>query len=97
MTLLHDASSLAIDPNDGQLNIQLVVGNDGGGTIFASLEMAAQLEAKTFEKLFTTPQQVDLWHLAQAYGWNYIRVEDRAELDAALKATGRVLVDVRLN
>ena len=97
LTLLHDASSLAIDPNDGQLNIQLVVGNDGGGTIFAGLEMAAQLEAKTFEKLFTTPQQVDLWHLAQAYGWNYIRVEDRAELDAALQTTGRVLVDVRLS
>lgn len=97
LTLLHDASSLAIDAADGELNLQLVVGNDGGGTIFSGLEMAQQLEAKTFEKLFTTPQQVDLWHLAQAYGWNYIRVEDRAELDAALKTTGRVLVDVRLN
>lgn len=97
LTLLHDASSLAIDPADGELNVQLVVGNDGGGTIFAGLEMAAQLEPKTFEKLFTTPQKVDLWHLAQAYGWNYIRVEDRAELDAALQTIGRVLVDVRLN
>ena len=97
LTLLHDASSLVIDPADGELNIQVVVGNDGGGTIFAGLEMAGQLEPKTFEKLFTTPQQVDLWHLAQAYGWSYIRVEDRAELDAALKTTGRVLVDVRLS
>ena len=97
LTLLHDASSLAIDPADGDLNIQLVVGNDNGGTIFAGLEMAAELEPKTFEKLFTTPQQVDLWHLAQAYGWNYIRVEERSDLESALQTTGRVLIDVRLN
>lgn len=97
LTLLHDASSLAIDPADGELQIQIVVGNDGGGTIFAGLEMAEQLAPKTFERLFTTPQQVDLWHLAQAYGWNYIRVETRTELDEALKAPGRVLIDVRLN
>jgi 2-succinyl-5-enolpyruvyl-6-hydroxy-3-cyclohexene-1-carboxylate synthase len=58
--------------------------------------MSAQLEPKTFEKLFTTPQQVDLWHLAQAYGWNYIRVEERSDLESALQTTGRVLIDVRL-
>jgi 2-succinyl-5-enolpyruvyl-6-hydroxy-3-cyclohexene-1-carboxylate synthase len=96
LTLLHDASSLAIDPADGDLNIQIVVGNDGGGTIFSGLEMAEQLEPKTFERLFTTPQQVDIWHLAQAYGWNYIRVESTAELETALQTTGRVVIDVRL-
>jgi 2-succinyl-5-enolpyruvyl-6-hydroxy-3-cyclohexene-1-carboxylate synthase len=96
LTLLHDASSLAIDPVDGDLNIQIVVGNDGGGTIFSGLEMAEQLEPKTFERLFTTPQQVDIWHLAQAYGWNYIRVESTAELETALQTTGRVVIDVRL-
>ena len=96
LTLLHDASSLAIDPADGDLNIQIVVGNDGGGTIFSGLEMAEQLEPKTFERLFTTPQQVDIWHLAQAYGWNYIRVESTAELETALQTTGRAVIDVRL-
>jgi 2-succinyl-5-enolpyruvyl-6-hydroxy-3-cyclohexene-1-carboxylate synthase len=58
--------------------------------------MAEQLEPKTFERLFTTPQQVDIWHLAQAYGWNYIRVESTAELETALQTTGRVVIDVRL-
>jgi 2-succinyl-5-enolpyruvyl-6-hydroxy-3-cyclohexene-1-carboxylate synthase len=96
LTLLHDASSLAVDPLDGELNIQIVVGNDGGGTIFAGLEMASTLEEKSFERLFTTPQQVDIWHLAQAYGWNYIRVESTAELDSALQTKGRVVIDVRL-
>ena len=96
LTLLHDASSLVIDPVDGELNIQLVVGNDDGGTIFNGLEMADQLDAPTFKKLFTTPQQVDLWHLAQAYGWNYVRVESNPELEQALKTPARVLIDVRL-
>lgn len=97
LTLFHDASSLAIDPLDGDLNIQIVVGNDAGGTIFAGLEMAESLDAKTFERLFTTPQQIDIWHLAQAYGWNYIRVESVDELHKALATTGRALIDVRLN
>jgi 2-succinyl-5-enolpyruvyl-6-hydroxy-3-cyclohexene-1-carboxylate synthase len=96
LTLFHDASSLAIDPLDGDLNIQIVVGNDAGGTIFAGLEMAESLDAKTFERLFTTPQQIDIWHLAQAYGWNYIRVESLDELNIALETVGRVVIDVRL-
>jgi 2-succinyl-5-enolpyruvyl-6-hydroxy-3-cyclohexene-1-carboxylate synthase len=96
LTLLHDASSLVIDPADGELNIQLVVGNDGGGTIFNGLEMAAVLDADSFKKLFNTPQQVDLWHLAQAYGWNYLRVESNLELEQALKTPARVMIDVRL-
>lgn len=96
LTLLHDASSLTIDKLDGELNIQIVVGNDNGGTIFAGLEMAKTLDAKSFERLFMTPQEVDLWHLAQAYGWNYIRVEKISELEAALQVSGRVLIDVRL-
>jgi 2-succinyl-5-enolpyruvyl-6-hydroxy-3-cyclohexene-1-carboxylate synthase len=96
LTLLHDASSLAVDPKDGELNIQIVVGNDGGGTIFGGLEMAQTLEAESFDRLFTTPQQVDIWHLAQAYGWNYIRVESTSELETALQTTGRVVIDVRL-
>lgn len=97
LTLLHDAGSLAIDPADGDLNIQLVVGNDNGGTIFSGLEMAESLDPQSFVRLFKTPQQVDLWHLAQAYGWNYLRVESRGELDQALVTTGRVLIDVRLD
>lgn len=96
LTLLHDASSLVIDPAEGDLNIQLVVGNDGGGTIFNGLEMADQLDSATFKKLFTTPQQVDLWHLAQAYGWNYLRVESNQELEQALQTPARVMIDVRL-
>lgn len=96
LTLLHDASSLIIDPSEPPLNLQLIVGNDNGGTIFEGLEMAKSLDEQSFVKLFKTPQQVDLWHLAQAYGWQYIRVETLDELNLSLQATGRALIDVRL-
>jgi 2-succinyl-5-enolpyruvyl-6-hydroxy-3-cyclohexene-1-carboxylate synthase len=96
LTLLHDAGSLAIDPLDGNLNLQLVVGNDNGGTIFSGLEMASTLDAPSFDRLFRTPQNVDLWHLAQSYGWEYFRVESLGELDEGLAKAGRVLIDVRL-
>ncbi len=97
LTLLHDASSLAIDPTEPARNIQIIVGNDGGGSIFAGLEMAQSLDSKSFDRLFKTPQSVDIWHLAQAYGWQYVRVETPAELSAALSTAGRILIDVRLD
>jgi 2-succinyl-5-enolpyruvyl-6-hydroxy-3-cyclohexene-1-carboxylate synthase len=96
LTLLHDAGSLAIDATEPTPNLQVIVGNDGGGSIFSSLEMAKTLDEASFTKLFKTPQSVDLWHLAQAYGWAYARVETLGQLDEALAATGRILVDVRL-
>jgi len=96
LTLLHDAGSLAIDTTEPEPNLQLVVGNDGGGSIFSSLEMAQILDEATFTRLFKTPQQVDLWHLAQAYGWAYSRVETLGQLDEALLSHGRILIDVRL-
>jgi 2-succinyl-5-enolpyruvyl-6-hydroxy-3-cyclohexene-1-carboxylate synthase len=97
LTLLHDASSLAIDSTESEPNLQVIVGNDGGGSIFSSLEMAKTLDEATFTRLFKTPQTVDLWHLAQAYGWAYARVENLGQLDDALTQKGRILVDVRLS
>ncbi len=97
LTMLHDASSLATDPAEPALNVQIIVGNDGGGSIFAGLEMAQSLDSKSFDRLFKTPQNVDIWHLAQAYGWQYLRVETIGELAAGLAAAGRILIDVRLD
>ena len=96
LTLLHDAGSLAFDRAEGELNIQLVVGNDHGGTIFESLEPAHTLDASSFERLFKTPQQVDIWSLAQAYGWQHILVESMSQLDDALSKRGRVIIEVKL-
>jgi 2-succinyl-5-enolpyruvyl-6-hydroxy-3-cyclohexene-1-carboxylate synthase len=78
--------------------LQLIVGNDGGGTIFDALEVAGSASPDAFDRVQFTPQQVDLAALAAAYGWGYARATTRGELDEAL--TGRIdgpqLVEVPL-
>ncbi|MEO0024270.1 MAG: hypothetical protein RL196_711 [Actinomycetota bacterium] len=99
LTLLHDAGSLAGDAltsKTARTNLQLIVVNDGGGSIFESLEMASQLEATDFDRLFRTPQQVDIWSLAQAYGWQHLLVTSIEELRRALATNGRVIVEIDL-
>ena len=96
LTLLHDAGSLVIDPLDGELNLQLVVVNDQGGSIFETLEPAKALSEASFNRLFRTPQEVNLATLAVAYGWLHIPVHTEVELEAALKTKGRVLIEVKL-
>lgn len=96
LTLLHDVGSLVVDPLDGDLNIQVIVGNDHGGSIFEGLEVAQILDENNFERLFRTPQNVRLEHLAKAYGWQYRAVNSASALKQAMKQTGRVLVEVAL-
>ncbi len=96
ITFLHDAGSLALDQTDETLHIQVIVGNDSGGRIFETLEVAKTLDKESFDRLFLTPQQVDLRHLARAYGWQYVPVQTKAQLELALQHPGRVVIDVRL-
>ena len=96
LTLLHDAGSLAIDPRDGQLDLQLIVVNDHGGSIFENLEPAKALSKESFDRLFRTPQNVNLATLAVTYGWLHVPVHTEVELEAALKTKGRVLIEVKL-
>lgn len=96
LTLQHDAGSLAYDHSDGELNLQVIVANDGGGSIFEMLEPAQQLSAESFDRLFRTPQHIDFWALAQAFGWQHVLVESVGQLDDALTLRGRVIVEVKL-
>lgn len=93
ITALHDVGSLAIDVHDGDLNLQVIVANDGGGTIFETLEIAKTIDEPAFDRMFRTRQNVDFWHLAEAYGWQYIRVEKLDQLAPALLTRGRVLIE----
>jgi 2-succinyl-5-enolpyruvyl-6-hydroxy-3-cyclohexene-1-carboxylate synthase len=96
LTLLHDASSLVVDQQDGALDIQLIVVNDNGGSIFENLEPAKLLSKTSFDRLFRTPQNVNLATLAVAYGWLHIPVQNELQLEAALTVKGRVLVEIKL-
>jgi 2-succinyl-5-enolpyruvyl-6-hydroxy-3-cyclohexene-1-carboxylate synthase len=95
LTLLHDASGLNLSGITG-LDIQVIVGNDNGGEIFKKLEVAQLLPQATLERLFLTPQNVDLKALASAYGWEYLAVSSIEELNEAMQRTGQLLIDYQL-
>ncbi|MGG7506982.1 2-succinyl-5-enolpyruvyl-6-hydroxy-3-cyclohexene-1-carboxylic-acid synthase [Plantibacter sp. YIM 135249] len=97
LTLLHDVGALLLDGSE-RPRLQLVVGNDGGGTIFDSLEVASSAPEAAFDRVQYTPQTVDFAALAAAYGWTYVRAATRGELDQAFTTpvSGPVLVEVPL-
>jgi 2-succinyl-5-enolpyruvyl-6-hydroxy-3-cyclohexene-1-carboxylate synthase len=97
LAMLHDAGSLAFGVGEERPDIQLIVGNDGGGTIFDALEVAGTADAELLDRVLLTPQLVDLESLAAAYGWEYRRVSNRGELDPSLTPSpGQVLIEVPL-
>ncbi|WP_424466050.1 2-succinyl-5-enolpyruvyl-6-hydroxy-3-cyclohexene-1-carboxylic-acid synthase [Pseudoclavibacter helvolus] len=100
LTLLHDASSLLVGQGgEWAPRVQLIVGNDGGGTIFDDLEVARTAAAEAHARVLYTPAAVDLEALATAYGWSYLRAATRAELESALvsREHDRVLIEVPLS
>ena len=98
LALLHDAGALLMPPDEPEPRLQVIVGNDGGGTIFDGLEVAASAPAADLDRAFYTPHRVRLDQLALAYGWEYRRATTRAELDQVLTApvAGRQLIEVPL-
>ncbi|GAA1696200.1 2-succinyl-5-enolpyruvyl-6-hydroxy-3-cyclohexene- 1-carboxylic-acid synthase [Microcella alkalica] len=91
LAAVHDAGALLVPlPDDVALHV--FVGDDGGGTIFDSLEVAATADAGDFARVMRTPVAVDFAALAAAGGWAYRRVTTRAELDDALTARERLLL-----
>jgi 2-succinyl-5-enolpyruvyl-6-hydroxy-3-cyclohexene-1-carboxylate synthase len=97
LAALHDAGALLAAPGETRPRMQVIVGNDGGGTIFDGLEVAASAPAADFERVLLTPQRVSFSALAEAYGWEYRRVTARGDLDQALSPTATpTLIEVPL-
>ncbi|RZI93011.1 MAG: 2-succinyl-5-enolpyruvyl-6-hydroxy-3-cyclohexene-1-carboxylic-acid synthase, partial [Microbacterium sp.] len=98
LALLHDAGSLLLPPGEQRPRVQVIVGNDGGGTIFDGLEVASVAGAAAMDRVLYTPHQTSLAQLAAAYGWEHLRVETRSALDQALTApvTAPQLIEVPL-
>ena len=84
LTLLHDLNGFAVPAAErDRVRLQLVVANDDGGGIFATLEHARHPEA--FERVFGTPTGADLRALCRGYGIDHRHVT-LAELPSALSA-----------
>lgn len=84
VTFLHDLTGLVIGPGEARPDLTIVVANDNGGSIFATLEQGAPEHATAFDKLFGTPHDVDLAAVCTGVRVPHWRVQDRAELDHAL-------------
>lgn len=97
LAALHDVGAMLFGLNEQRPRIQVIVGNDGGGTLFDSLEVAESADAAAFDRVLLTAQQVDFAALATAYGWEYRHVANRGELEQALSASdGPTLIEVPL-
>ena len=83
LTACHDASSLALASSLG-VNLDIVVADDGGGGIFATLEHGRAASPDAYDRWFGVAQAVDYEALAVAYGVAFARADEPQELESLL-------------
>lgn len=86
VTFLHDANGLVLGPDEPRPDLTIVVVNDDGGSIFATLEQGAPALADRFERLFGTPHGVSIESLCAATRTAYTRVDSLPALEQALSS-----------
>ena len=99
VTATHDIGGLNlsdVDPKAAE-RIQVVVLNDGGGTIFRGLEIAKTASPELLTRYFETPQRVDFAAVAAGFGWRWMVANSAESLRAALAEAGPLLIEVRLD
>jgi 2-succinyl-5-enolpyruvyl-6-hydroxy-3-cyclohexene-1-carboxylate synthase len=84
LTVLHDATGLVSGAMEPRPNLRLVVANDDGGSLFATLEQGEPAHLGAFERLFGTPQGVQFEALAAAAKIAYRRADKADELNEIL-------------
>ncbi len=85
LTFLHDTNGLLVGPTEERPPVQVVVVDDGGGSIFGLLEHGEDRFASVHERFFATPQDVDLAALCAAHGVAHRLVTDEAGLAEVLQ------------
>lgn len=91
LTAAHDATGLLLGTREDDVDVQVVVINDGGGAIFAGLEHAAA-PGPLLERFFLTPQRIDFAGLARAVDARYVRTDGIDFLDEPVR--GRSIIEV---
>jgi 2-succinyl-5-enolpyruvyl-6-hydroxy-3-cyclohexene-1-carboxylate synthase len=93
LTFLHDSGGLQLGPAEPRPDLTVVVVNDDGGGIFATLEYgdparsATPAAAALTERVFGTSHGTDLGALCAAHGVGHRRVATLPDLAAALRET----------
>jgi 2-succinyl-5-enolpyruvyl-6-hydroxy-3-cyclohexene-1-carboxylate synthase len=85
LTFLHDLTGLVIGPDEPRPDLRIVIANDDGGSIFATLEHGRPAYAGRYERVFGTPHHVDLTGLARGLGLAARCVRTIDELIEALR------------
>lgn len=83
-TFLHDTTGLVTGRLEQRPDLRILVANDNGGSIFATLEHGHPTHSSSYERIFGTPHDVDIERLATATGASYARVETAEQLDEVL-------------
>ena len=83
LTLCHDASSLALAAATGA-ELDIIVADDEGGGIFATLEHGNAATPEAYDRWFGVAQHVNYEALAAAYGVGFARAATPSELAAVL-------------
>ena len=84
VTFLHDTTGLVLGPREARPDLTIVVVNDDGGSIFATLEQGDPAYADRFDTLFGTPHGVDVASLCAAVRVPHLQVTSLPELEQAL-------------
>jgi 2-succinyl-5-enolpyruvyl-6-hydroxy-3-cyclohexene-1-carboxylate synthase len=96
LTLLHDVTGLVIGPDEPRPDLILVISNNDGGGIFATLESGDTAHSAAFERVFGTPHRADLEPLVTSLGHRHTLVETRDQLKQALEPEpGVQIIEVR--
>jgi 2-succinyl-5-enolpyruvyl-6-hydroxy-3-cyclohexene-1-carboxylate synthase len=92
LTFLHDVTGLVIGPHEPRPDLTIVVSNNDGGAIFATLEPGAPRHARAFDRVFGTTHGVLLAGLAESCGAEHVFVSSADELAAAVADPGGIRV-----
>jgi len=99
LTFLHDITGLFLGAKEPQADLRIVVANDRGGSIFATLEQGRPAVSSAFERVFATPQQVDIAALSAASGVRHTLLGGLGELSQLLtaKPDGVEVIEARID
>lgn len=94
LTFFHDAAALAIPADETIPDLRIIVVDDGGGSIFSTLEHG-RATPEVYQRWFQTPQNISLLDLCSAYKVRYRQCEV-GELPAVLAQRPRGIEVVHL-
>jgi len=99
LTLLHDLNGLLIGPEEPRPDLTIVVLNDDGGGIFATLEYGHPDRASDFTRLFRTSTGADLSALCAGMGAAHRRVSSAVEVASTLReqTSGLRVIEVTID